>query len=78
MNGDSQDSLVTELSDAYAAIDAAMDSVRKLTVHGRNYQTLENAQEAYQKDRDWKCERMDTLNNLKEEMMSIALEIQEQ
>jgi hypothetical protein len=41
LNGDTKDTLLTDLMNAKLAIDAADEAMAKATPHGRNYQTMD-------------------------------------
>ena len=50
-NGDTAQSLLTELQAAMEAVTAAQVALTKLTIHGRNYQTCDDPKERWQTDR---------------------------
>lgn len=70
MNGTSRDELVKQLSDAYTAIDAAMDVLRKATPHGRDY--YPQGDDAWRKANKAHCDRLVKLHEVAQEILTIA------
>lgn len=49
-NGNTRESLMEELRDAANAVREARDKIGQLTIHGRNYQTVDDPTAAFRAD----------------------------
>jgi len=75
MNGTGEDTLLEDISNAYAAISDAMDALRKAAPDGRDYYPLETG--SLKRAEDEHLARSLTLLNVKNELEALALAIQD-
>ncbi len=78
MNGDTKESLLREVAEAYRAVDAALEKVAAITVHGRNFQTLPDGRERLQQAIVEHESRYIRLNNVLDELRELHNGIAEQ
>lgn len=76
LNGTNGNELLQENMDAYAAVNNAIDYLSKVTVHGRDYQTLSGG--AYYAARQEHLGRIAKLESVRADLAAIAAEISRQ
>lgn len=76
LNGTSAENLIEEYKTAYLAVRAAVDALRQVTVHGRDFQTAPEG--TYEKARAEQVARLEKLRQVEDELVSLACDIQTQ
>ena len=76
LNGTSAEVLLEEYKMAYTATQAAIEALRRMTVHGRDFQTAPEG--TYEKARAEQIARMEKLQQVGVEIVSLACEVQAQ
>lgn len=76
LNGTGKKALLEELEAAYRLLDAAIDAVARITVHGRDYYPQGDG--AYQQARAEHDARKAVLTGVLDELMAIHVGIQQQ
>jgi hypothetical protein len=76
LNGTGKKNLLAELEVAYAAMDSAIDALRQVTVHGRDYYV--QGEHAYGQARTEMDVRLAALAKVREEMLEMHVQIQAQ
>ena len=75
MNGDRKQTLVDELHTAIASLTTAIRDTKSLTIHGRNFQTVPDANYRYRLARKEQVNRITALMNVREELHALQLAI---
>jgi hypothetical protein len=77
MNGTSKESLMAELYEAHDALFKAIKAVGDITVHGRDWQTVEDEAE-FLAARTMQARRVATLDQIKDELGALYALIEQQ
>jgi hypothetical protein len=78
MNGNSNESLVEQLTQAHASVQTAITALANADyAHGRNYQTIPNPQVAQNAIEEHR-ERLQALISVRDDLMTLAIEINNQ
>jgi hypothetical protein len=80
LNGNNPHDLVHQLRDVMDAMNKTIDVMAKASDihHGRNFQTLDDHQIKAQMARDAWWDRITTMNEIRDEILQMAVEIQKQ
>jgi hypothetical protein len=73
MNGTGEKSLLEEIENAYHALDAAYDALRKTAPNGRDYYVYPGG--AYERARNEHRDRLLAVDSVKKELTALALAI---
>ena len=76
LNGTSRDTLLSELESAHAAVSAAIDALRQVTVHGRDYYVQGDG--AYIKARREMDARLTALKDIANDVLTMHINIRSQ
>ena len=76
LNGTSRASLLSELESAHAAMSAAIDALRQVTVHGRDYYV--QGEHAYTQARSEMDARLIALKDIANDVLTMHINIRSQ
>lgn len=76
LNGTGKQSLLSELETAHAAVTAAIDALRQVTVHGRDYYV--QGEHAYHQARHEMDARLAALSSVVDDLLNMHLAIEQQ
>lgn len=76
LNGTGKTTLLDELKVAHGAVTAAVDALRQVTVHGRDY--YPQGPDAYKQARHEMDERLRSMNDIAVELQAMYLHLQRQ
>ena len=71
INGDSRQTLIDELHTSITSLTKAIENVREMTIHGRNFQTLQDGAHKYAIARIEQENRITALFNVREELFAL-------